>query len=387
MHKTVSSRLTAHFNVDGGHLKRYLSRKPIITKSFCEDLILHDQILIPTQDYLTACGLILTIGERGFIEIIERGMLKFIRTRGGFGFISGKGTGEIGIFGDPNHKKPLDAPLEKSVEAGLKVIEDRIKDKKKLLEIIIQNSISIEWSKILKAVKREAVQDLKYTNLWKPEYESNNPDFIVFPVKNKIQVRVIGPGHDPMKNIEDALLALTLYNSDLYLAEKYECENTSPFYPVGDLLEIKKNRIFKTTGYSGKFWSLLEINGVPDLSQIDLSQGSNFRDILDIVAKKNASDFRDWFHTNSASSEKEILREYLIILKQIPWIQRLPSKALRFIITSGLGFIPGLGQAITFFDSFIVDRLFRDKSPKFFIDDLTSVTGSIKLQQSLSADR
>ena len=98
MFRTISSRLTAQFNVDGGHLQRYLDNKSIITKSFCEDLILHDQILVPTQDYLTACGLILIIGEKGFIELIERDKLKFIRTRRGFGFISGKGPSEIGNF-------------------------------------------------------------------------------------------------------------------------------------------------------------------------------------------------------------------------------------------------------------------------------------------------
>jgi len=157
MYRTVSSRLTALFNTDGGHLQRYIDRRTIITKSFCEDLILHDQILVPTQDYLTACGLILIIGEKGFIELLERDKLKFIRTRGGFGFISGKGPGEIGIFHDPSNQRPMDSPIEKSVDAGLSVIEDRIKDKKKLHEVIVQNSFSIKWTTILKAVKRESI--------------------------------------------------------------------------------------------------------------------------------------------------------------------------------------------------------------------------------------
>jgi hypothetical protein len=386
MYRTVSSRLTALFNPDGGHLQRYIDRRAIITKSFCEDLILHDQILVPTQDYLTACGLILIIGEKGFIELLERDKLKFIRTRGGFGFISGKGPGEIGIFGDPSHQKPLDAPLEQSVEAGLRVIEDKIREKEKLHEIIVQNSLLIEWNAILKAVKQESIQDLKYAETWRSEYESNSPDFIILPKTDKIQVRVIGPSYDPKTNVADTLLALTLYNSDLYLAKKFECQDISPFYPIGDLLEIKNNRLLKATGYSYKLWTLLEINGVPDLSKIDLRQASNLRDILEVATNKNAKDFRDWFHKNQELSEKEILREYLSVLKQIPMIQRLPSKALRFVVTLGFGFIPGLGQAISFFDSFIVDRLFRGKSPKFFIDDLTSVTGSLKLQ-SLSADR
>jgi len=206
------------------------------------------------------------------------------------------------------------------------------------------------------------------------------------PATKKVQVRVIGPGYDPKTNVADTLLALTLYNSDLYLAEKFACQDISPFYPVGDLLEIKKNRLLKATGYSDKLWTLLEINGVPDLSQIDLTQGSNLRDLLEVATNKNAKNFRDWFHKNQELSEKEILREYLGVLQQVPWIQRLPSKALRFVVTSVFGLIPVLGQAISFFDSFIIDKLFKDRSPKFFIDDLTNIKGNLKLQPPPGAD-
>ena len=381
MYKTVSSRLTARFNPDGGHLGRYLERKSVITKSFCEDLILHDQVLVPTQDYLTACGLILIIGEKGFIELLERDKLKFIRTRGGVGFCSGKGPAELGIFNLRNNQHPISSPIEQSVDAGLRVIKDRINEKKKIHEIIVQNSFSIEWTTILEAVKRESTQDLKYTDLWRSEYESNNPGCIVLPPTKKIEVRIVGPGYDPKRNIADTLLALALYNSDLYLAEKYKCQDISPFYTVGDLLDIKQKRLLKSTGYSDKLWTLLEVNGVPDLSQIDLTQGSNLSDLLNVATNKNAKDFRKWFHANRELSEKEILREYLGVLQRMPWIQRLPSKALRFVVTSAFGFVPGLGQVISFFDSFIVDRLFRGRSPKFFIDDLTNIKGNIKLQQ------
>ena len=158
MYKTISSRLTALFNPDGGHLKRYIERKSTVTKSLCEDLLLHDQVLIPTQDYLTACGLILIVGEKGFIELLERGKLKFIRTRSGFGFISGKGPSEVAIFGDPRSQRPIDSPVEQSVSSGLEVIKNRIKEKEKLKKIIVENSFSVEWAEILKQVKKEAVQ-------------------------------------------------------------------------------------------------------------------------------------------------------------------------------------------------------------------------------------
>ncbi len=112
MYKTVSSRLAAHFNNDGRHLQRYLERKPQIVQSLCEDLILHDQVLVRTQDYLTACGLILIIGEKGFIDLLERDKLKFIRTRGGWGLLSGKGPAEIGIVYATNSHHPSVAPID-----------------------------------------------------------------------------------------------------------------------------------------------------------------------------------------------------------------------------------------------------------------------------------
>ena len=64
----------------------------------------------------------------------------------------------------------------------------------------------------------------------------------------------------------------------------------------------------------------------------------------------------------------------------MPWIQRLPSKTLRVAITLGTGLVPILGLITSLFDTFVVDRLFRGKSPKFFIDDLTNIKGSLKLQ-------
>jgi len=183
--------------------------------------------------------------------------------------------------------------------------------------------------------------------------------------------------NDPKRNVENALLALAFYNSDLYLAEIFECQDISPFFPIGDLLDIKEKRLLKSTGYSDKLWTLLEVNGVPNFSQIDLTQGSNLSDFLNVATNKNAKDFRNWFHTNQELSEKEILREYIGALQRVPWIQKLPSKTLRFVVTSGAGLVPGLAQVISFFDTFVVDRLFRGKSPKFFIDDLTNIKGSL----------
>ena len=153
----------------------------------------------------------------------------------------------------------------------------------------------------------------------------------------------------------------------------------SPFFPNVDLLELKNKRIMRNCNTSKKIWTLLEINGVPDLSKIDLSKEANLLKFLKVVNNKNSNDFRAWFHNNKDLDEKEILKEYLGVLQQVPTIDKIPSKSLRFVSTSILGLIPVVGQLASFFDSFVINKLFKDKSPKFFIDDLTNFTGNLKL--------
>jgi len=91
MSKVLSGDLSATFNIDGRHLNRYLGRKTSIAKSLCDYLLLHDQILIPTQDYLTAAGLVRILGEHNVISLLEEGRLSFIRLRGAYGYVRGTG--------------------------------------------------------------------------------------------------------------------------------------------------------------------------------------------------------------------------------------------------------------------------------------------------------
>jgi hypothetical protein len=384
MHKTISSRLAAHFHVDGGHLHRYLERRPAITKSLCEDLILHDQILIPVPDYLTAAALLVLLGENGFIELLEQDRLKFIRTRGIFGFFTGKGESELGIVHARRDQHPTTSPIEQSVHQALTVIGGRIKDKDKLHEMICRNSSPIEWTEILEAVKLESMRDLRGTELWKPEFESSQPGSIILPKSADIKMTTMGPNFNPRENLIDSVLGLALYNSDIYLAKKFDCQDISPFFSIEDLLSIKSNRLSASTDFSGKFWKLLYINGIPDFSSIDLAESSFLKDLLRVSTNKNSQDFRNWFHGHLDLREEDILREYVNLLKDVPWIQKSGGKVLRIVITTIAGLLPDAGivtgPAASLFDSFLVERLLKGRGPKFFIDDLTRLTGDLRVK-------
>ena len=79
--EVLAGDLSATFNLDGGHLHRFIERRVRIAQVVCEQLLLHDQILIPTQDYVAAAGLIRILGERNVISLLEANQLRFVRMR------------------------------------------------------------------------------------------------------------------------------------------------------------------------------------------------------------------------------------------------------------------------------------------------------------------
>lgn len=371
--KTISSRLTAQFNADGSHLHRYLQRSDTIRSSICEDLILNDQILIPTQDYLTAAGLIIILGERSLIELLERGRINFIRTRCCFGFVRGSGPdGGLITFSDPKNLRPQDCDIERSVQLALNEISQSLKDKKLLTQLLVQSSLEEETNNILEKIGSEAILDFKRSFFWLDEYADEQPGLLRLPGIEKMQVKLASAGEDPNQGPIEFLLSLVLKNMDFYLLGKYHCQNISPFHSIGDFLNAKANRM-NVSDIS----TLIEIMGVPNFSATDFTKEHVFLDFLHMTESKNALAFRKWFASLEAINEKEVLKEYISVLQDVPWIQRLPGKTFRFAITTFASLIPGaVGFVAGALDTFFLDSLGKKKSPKFFIDDLTKFCAS-----------
>jgi|688.fasta_scaffold53843_3 hypothetical protein len=378
MFKVLAGNLSAIFNLDGKHLDRYLQKQEMIKNLICEELILHDQIFIPTQDYLTACGLILVLGERNFISLLEDKRIHFLRLRGVFGYVKGTGVdGTLITVVDPNSKRPQDSSIEESIKVGLSVISTQITEKNKITELLIKESTPLEMSTVLDAIKSDSFRDIRATSLWNDKYNLPNKDLLALPGMEDMQVRVIGPGTNPKTNPVDALLALALFNIELYLSLELDCTSSSTGSPLGDLIDIKLDRLVEQSVRSKNMWSLLEINNIPDLGKLDLTD-SNFKDLLKVIRSQNANEFRKWFHDRKTLDEREIFKEYVGLLSEVPAIQTLPSKAIRFCVGNGLGFVPVIGQVFSFIDTFLLEKFLQGNSPRYFIEDLKKFRGKIK---------
>ncbi len=381
--KSLSGRLSATFNIDGGHLQRYLQKRDHITRVICEELVLHDQILIPIQDYFTACGLVLILGEKSVIELLESEKLSFVRLRGAFGYMRGNGPdGTLINFESRDRNKSVDSDEETSAAMGLKVISEKLKDQNKLMNLLVKNTLPVELSDVVNIIKQDCFSDLKSTRLWERKYELSDKNLLALPGMKKMQVRVLGPDTKPKDNPVDALLAISQYNVELHLSQIYSCNTISSSSPLGDLLKIKAKRMIPAQDVSDKLWSLLELNSIPDFGSIRFDNVPIFSDFLRICSTRHATDFRQWFHTAKDLDERELLKEYIGFLREVPFIEGLPSKITRFIITTGLGAIPVIGSVASvvcsLLDTFVIEKIFKGCSPKFLIDSLTQFAGKIK---------
>lgn len=379
MLKVLAGDLSATFNIDGQHGQRYLARKAGIAESLCEQLMLHDQILIPTNDYLTAAALVALLGERTFIDLLEADRLKFVRLRMLFGYLRGENKeGSIVALGDPENRRPQDSPIEESIYAALSSIQPGVKESEKLAQLIAANSHPMEMAQVIAAVKDSAYADFRHSPLWHASYVGRTGSFKL-PGSNKHTVTMLGPTTDPSSKPIDALLALTLSNIELYLSNQFSCVSMSTGSPMGDCLDLK-------SGYSGKkdhpgrhrLWSFLDVASVPNLAAVTLADQSKFSDVLKLTDSRNARVFREWFHQNATLTDTEMKARYVDLLHEVPWAQTAPIKALRFAVTNLLDAkIPSLGKVASLADTFLLDKVLKGNSAKFFVDDLRTFSGKI----------
>ncbi len=383
MLKVLAGDLSATFNLDGMHGQRYVARRTEIAQSLCEQLILHDQIIIPTSDFLTAAGLITLFGERTVITLLESDQLRFIRLRGIFGYARGTGSdGSLVTFGDPEARRPQDSPLETSIDAALNTIQTPLIERKKLAQLLVEKSHPMELSQVLSAVRDNAYADLRHTPLWHDYYTFHKPGLLKLPGMKKMQTRVLGPNTNISDNPVDALLALTLANIELYLSNQFGCASMSTGSPMGDCIELKLSKLKLNHPARERLWSFLEVTNVPNLAAVTLSDPSKFSDLLKLTQNRNAKSFREWFHQAAPLSEKEVYARYIDLLHEVPWAQTAPAKALRFAISTGLDIAdPVLGKVAGVVDAFLLDRLLQGKSAKYFVEDLRTFSGKIGIRR------
>lgn len=383
--KILAGDLSATWNIDGWHFDRYLERRVSVAQSVCDQLLLHDQILIPTQDYVTLAGLVRIFGERNVLTLLGEERLAFVRLRGFFGYVRGEGAdGRLVGMEDPTRKLSNSAPIQQSIEAGLALIQEGITESQRLRNSAFACTTELELGAVVDAVHRDTYADLSQSSLWKADYEFPNPDLLALPGLEKMQVRVIGPGTDVSSNVVDQCLALGLMNVELHLANRFDCASSATGSPIDDCISLKLPRLTKTQSRSRELWNFMDFSNIPNIAEPLLAEKDEMTKFIKLTRSRDAQEFRRWFHENANLTEKDLVKAYIELLHETPQIQGIGGRSLRMAASVGMSAL-GFGlvsDAVTSaIDNFVIDKFVRKAGTKFFLQEFMKFSGKIKSQQ------
>jgi hypothetical protein len=152
---------------------------------------------------------------------------------------------------------------------------------------------------------------------------------------------------------------------DSYLASSYMsgyvCDPLSSVLMKRRFLDLIRRRERDTTELD-----LFQEKLLPDgrkVREVVNSGEASFSDALSVIHEGRR--FKEWLLARNP--DESLLTEYFREVSKTGWVQRLPPKTYRFVITSGLGIAAGAafspivgtlaGLGLTAIDTFLVDRL------------------------------
>jgi len=377
MKKFLSADFWLVYNFDDPNLryKKFLSRGRPSFKRLIESILLYDNIVLPTQDFLTLTVLIGVLGEDEVIELLRSKAISFLRTKGSLAYMGNGGGIQSYLIGGP--KEPLEpfcAPIDEAIDWALKGLEVKPKNKK-LPQLVAEATTEFELSKVANQIKHETYLDILGSAELRNYFAIRNTELDKLAGVKPNGVRIFGGRDSNWQGDEiDIVMALTSTNLELRMMEMTNSDDGITDNPIRMLLEAKAQRTLQRSS-DVAFTELKEISELPDIGEVVLNKQVPLHKILEISKSNDASKFREWFHENCRKDTVTSAKEYSNLLKQVPLVQKLPSRIIRFIVTNIAGVVnPTAGIGAGLVDSFFIDKLLQGSSPKFFIEKLEQLS-------------
>lgn len=349
-------------------------------KRLIEGIILYDQVIIPTQDFLTLTSLILVLGEQSVIDLLEAGCVRFLRVKGSLMYAGGGlGITYGEMTADGKTPQPFCAPLGDAVDFALAGVPE-IKDPG-LKGMVLGATEEIDLKAMYGAIRHETYMDVLGSAHLRDAFAIRNKSMerLVGVAPNQVRMYTgLRPGDKLRGDEVSDVLAMAFANLELRMAQVARCLDASTASPIGHMLKGKVERIFGADKAKSAFAVLTEIAGIPDVGEGILGKRFSISDLIKLKRTRDGEQFRRWFHEKCSDDPRGTAREYCSLLRQFPKVQSLPARVLRFLATNAVGLLPGgmlLGAAAGTIDSFFVDQWLRGPSPKYFIEDVGQLCG------------
>jgi hypothetical protein len=357
-----------------------------VKRALANYILLYDQIFIPTGNLQILPVLRILLGEDIFDELVKNNVLVLARYDKWLWY-AGNGGG-LSCFSMTNeeerHKfnlffsyfKNLDECIDTALRTTTPIASA---NRSKALTNLLLDKVTPVTSNI----KSETFKDETYKDI------SGSPYFRKFlNIRNNgrsldklkgikpNQIRIYSP-HTKEDNSEiGAVLHAAFENFVLGIGSDLKVDEiTGDDYSLS-LLKAKGQRVGMPIEGQKAFAQIQEISGVPDVGLAFANNQITAEQLLDLRELKSAENFRKWLNTTHQpqNSHEDIVNAFVESLGQTGFADSYLMKTLRLVTTTAIGLSNGsAGVAACWADTFWLNKLFPDKSPRLFLKQIKSV--------------
>lgn len=361
---------------------------------FANQLLLYESLIIPTKDFSIVPTLIHWMGYHDFVQAMERDAFEFIHIGGMLGYAgNGNGLVEVGLHEGEEGKfdwwqqalfNSADDAIALQLQNVAKVVPQT--EHKMVLELVLsKTSVNNYPNEIfLKVIAEESYNDIirskRYSDYVTAHEEpaDNRCDLLRLQGVKGNQIRVLT--RRGIKDPVDLLLTIAECNRELHFATSRSDSDLVTSEETQFLLREKLERSGIPGDYERSFNSLLEFRRLPDITSALEKNLITMNEIWEIRNGPKARQFRNWLRVEGSRDPDRVRESYVDSLERPSLVDHIPTKIVRFLVTSVLGLVPGAGTVANIADNFFVDKLLKGFRPNLFLDDLRQALGSPRQQ-------
>lgn len=175
----------------------------------------------------------------------------------------------------------------------------------------------------------------------------------------------LSPPQEPL-SVAHLLTGLLEARADLALASHYGGDFVTS--SIGSsIIRVRHMELMRRSGLnvdSQRQFEEIVLSEMPRLAEVINSGERTFAEFLKLLDQ--SSRFKNWL--KSIGPDENLVRAYLQDVSSEGWVQRLPGKSLRYVLSSAIGATnPLIGLAAGFTDTFIIEKIFGGWRPNHFI--------------------
>ncbi len=368
--------------------QRSLLNAHSIKEQLISQLLLYDQVVIPTNDFSVVPVLCQWFGANNLLHLLSQNALSFVRPSRLFGFTGnhkGLCTYRIDRGDGPSNKKwewwmeaihstDSVSAARAQIVNNLANTEAAITDR--VIDGVCKSTIPYDFkdSPGSKSLLEDSYTDIRQCPLLHDElrklcgYPKQLPDPCNVGL-NLTSLRVLSTQRfcDPI----DLLLWTADLNLRIRMASLASGADLESSPNTAVVLKDKVSRSHAAESRMSGFGRLLDLNRIPNVPKLVAEGSIAFESLVDFRDGKSARQFRSWLARAEPTDARDLERLYIDSLSNLPAVSSMPSRIFRFGITTILGaFAPISAIALSVVDSFFVERWLSGFQPKMFFDSM-----------------